>query len=68
MKLIRRSEGIRIRDKEVALVISIISLSKFIEGGAAILVADIMNQSRVVAGNKDRSPLEIYILRVCVNS
>ncbi len=52
----------------MVLVISIISLSKLMDGGAAILVADMINQSRVVAGKRDRRPFDIYILRVPVSS
>lgn len=53
---------------EEALVISIISLNRLIEGGAAIFVADIINHRRVVAGKRDNNPLDIYILRVPVSS
>lgn len=52
----------------MALVMSIISPRRFIVGGAAMLAADMINHKRVVRGNSERSPLDIYILRVLVNS
>lgn len=47
---------------------SIISPAKLIEGGAAILQAMRMNHQKVITGNKVRSPLLIYMLRLCVVS
>lgn len=57
-------EGTIISEINVVLLINIISPNKLIEGGAAILAADIMNQSMVIVGNRDIMPFVMYILRV----
>lgn len=48
------------------LVINIISLSRLIEGGAAILNTENKNQNLVIIGKKLRIPFTINVLRVFV--
>jgi hypothetical protein len=45
------------KERKSELVKSMISLSRLMEGGAAILPDAIINHHRVRAGNKDDSPL-----------
>ena len=45
-----------------------ISLSRFIDGGAAKFAANRMNHHSAMAGNRDRSPLVRNKLRVWVDS
>lgn len=52
----------------ISLLINKISLSKLIEGGAAILQIDNINHQRAMEGIICRSPLQISILRVEVRS
>jgi len=68
MKTVMEIGMSRIKDLFKVLEINIISLSRLILGGAAIFAADRMNQRRVIKGNRFRSPLVIYILRVWVVS
>lgn len=62
------SRGVRMREVLRVLEISMISLIRLILGGAAMLAADIMNQSIVMAGNRLISPLVRSRLRVWVVS
>jgi len=50
------------------LVISMISLKRFNEGGAAILHADNKNHQKVIAGNNTINPLDRNKLRELVKS
>lgn len=45
-----------------------ISANKLIDGGAAMLIADKIIHHNEIAGNRDRIPLVINKLRVCVAS
>lgn len=50
-------------DKNKALEISIISPSKLIEGGAAMLAAERQNHHKVIEGKRESMPLFKKILR-----
>jgi hypothetical protein len=55
-------------DKERQAAISMISLSKLIDGGAAILAAVNINHHIDIVGRMHSNPLDKYILRVLVIS
>ena len=55
-------------EEKRALDISIISPKRLIDGGAAILAADIINHIIVIKGNRFKRPLVKKILRVVVDS
>lgn len=62
--LTRPSNGTKYRDLDRVAVINIISLSKLIEGGAAIFAAVNINHHMVIVGLIDINPLVKNILRV----
>jgi hypothetical protein len=68
IKLIINIKGIIILDMKIAAVISIISLIRLVEGGAAMLVITAVNHIIVMAGVKWDSPLFNNILRVLDDS
>lgn len=53
-----------VQEKDIILVINIISLARLIDGGAAMLNAENKNQNIVSAGKKFSSPFVKYNLRV----
>lgn len=59
---------IRIIDQDIILVINIISLSKLIDGGAAMLMAQKMNHHLDIIGDIIYIPFIRNRLRVWVNS
>ena len=62
---------IGIRESEVQakmLIIKEISLNRFIEGGAAILLALIKNHHKISLGKMESMPRVRSMLRVCVRS
>lgn len=67
-KLINASRGIYMVDLVNVVVIKIISLSRLIDGGAAIFVAVNINHHIDMIGLIVISPLVKNILRVCVIS
>lgn len=66
--LTRPSSGINMVDFVKVVVISVISLSRLIDGGAAILAAVNINHHIVIIGLIVINPLVRNILRVCVIS
>lgn len=62
--LTRPSNGTKYRDLDRVAVINIISLSKLIEGGAAIFAAVNINHHMVIVGLIVINPLVKNILRV----
>lgn len=66
--LIRPRSGIKYKDLVIVAVIKMISLSKLIDGGAAILVAVNKNHHILIMGLIVIKPLVRNILRVLVIS
>jgi len=56
------------KEEDMQADIAINSPAKFIEGGAPKLKAAEINQKGIILGKRIKSPLDIYILRVLVNS
>ena len=55
--------GSKVLEMDVALMIKRISAKRLMEGGAAILVAEMRNHKSVKRGNTDSIPLYRYKLR-----